>query len=127
MKKIINLLIIIGIAYGIYYLVNTIKIVDRVDCLLIGGTPVNIKEVGPNILSNEVVCAEPTTDANKKCYDNSDCTKDCIIERYSDEYPNVAAFIDKNEYDKRGYCQPYEDMDCYVSRDNGTIVIHKCK
>ena len=127
MKKIFNLLIIAGIAYGIYYLGDQVKIIDRLNCLGMGGTPVNVKEVGANIVSNDVVCAEPTVDANDDCYDNDDCTGDCILERYSDEYPDVATFIEKQGYDKRGYCQPYKDMDCYISRDMGTIVIHKCK
>jgi len=126
MKKMFNLLIILGIAYGIYYFADQTKIFKRIDCLGLGGTPVNVREVGPNILSNDIICAEPTTDANKDCYDNAECTGDCILERYSDEYPDVSAFLDKHGYDKRGYCQPYQEMDCYVSRDRGTIVIKKC-
>lgn len=121
-----NLLIILGIAYGIYYFADQTKIFTRIDCLGLGGTPVNISEVGPNILSNDVVCAEPNTDANKECYDNSECIGDCILERYSDEYPDISAFLDRHGSDKRGYCQPYKEMDCYVSRDRGTIVIKKC-
>jgi len=126
MKKIFNFLIIIGIVYGVYYFADQTKIFKRLNCLGLGGTPVNVKEVGANVISNDIVCAEPTIDANKECFDNTDCNEDCILERYSDEYPDVTTFLDKQGYDKRGYCQPYKEMDCYVSRDRGTIVIHKC-
>lgn len=126
MKKIFNFIIFCLIIYGLYYVADQTQVFKRIDCLGLGGTPVKISEVGANSLDIAVVCAEPTTDANKDCYDNDECTGDCIIERYSDGYDNVGDFLDKHESNKRGYCQPYKEMDCYVARDRGTIVIHKC-
>ena len=126
MKKFFTIALMGLIGYGIYFVADETKILARLDCLGLGGTPVKISEVGSNTLKNEIVCAEPTIDANKECYDSSDCDGDCILERYSDGYAHAGEFIDKNGRDRRGYCQPYKEMDCYVSRDRGIIVIHKC-
>ena len=50
-----------------------------------------------------------------------------ILERYSDGYNHVGDFITAHGRDKRGYCQPYKEMDCYVTRDiSGTIILRKC-
>ena len=127
MKKFFNIVLIGVICYGIYFVLMETKIIGKLECLVIGITPVLSSDLGPKTLNPKVVCAEPTTDANKECYDSGECSGNCILERYSDAYNHVGDFITANGRDKRGYCQPYKEMDCYVERDRtGNIILHKC-
>jgi hypothetical protein len=127
MKKFFNIVLICAICYGIYFVLKETQIISKIECLTVGGTPVLSSEVGPKTVNPKVVCAEPTTDANKECYDSRECSGDCILERYSDGYNHVGDFITAHGRDKRGYCQPYKEMDCYVTRDiSGTIILRKC-
>jgi len=126
MKKFLNLLLFGLICFGIYTLFDETQFIQKSQCLIVGKTPVSSNDIGAKTENPTTVCVEPTTDANEECYDSRDCDGACILERYSDAYDHAGDFIIKNGADKRGYCQPYEDMDCFVERNNGMIVLHKC-
>ncbi|MBW6442062.1 hypothetical protein K0B04_04145 [Patescibacteria group bacterium] len=126
MKKIFTFIILSAAVYGIYFLLDETQIIKKSECLAVGKNPVSSNDIGKQTLNPWIVCAEPTTDAGKECYDSIDCTEACILERNSDGYENAGDFIIKNGSGVRGYCQPYEEMDCFVERNRGMIVVRKC-
>jgi hypothetical protein len=126
MKNLFYLLIIAAVGFGIYKVLDETQVIQKAQCLVVGKTPVSSNDIGAKTDNPKTICAEPTTDANKECYDSLDCKEACIVERYSEGYEHAGDFVLKNGADKRGYCQPYEDMDCFIERKSGMIVIHKC-
>lgn len=126
MKKFFTLILLILLGYGLYTVFDRTQILKKVECLGIGKTPVSSNEIGKITEDPWVVCAEPTTDALKECYDSSECIGACIIDKSSEGYEHSGDFIDKYGSNKTGYCQPYEEMDCFVERDRGLIILRKC-
>lgn len=127
MKKFFNIVFICAICYGIYFIIEKTQLAARTECLIAGKTPVLSSDLGHKTLNPKIICAEPTTDANMECYDSRDCSGDCILDIDSSAYRHIGDFISENGRDKRGYCQPFKEMDCYVERDRaGTIIFHRC-
>ena len=126
MKKIITLLIIGLIGYGLYTLFDETQIIQKSQCLVVGKDPVLSTDLGYKDGRIRTICAEPTTDGNKECYDSTECVEACILSMNADDYEHTGEFIYDMGSDVRGYCQPYEEMDCFVERSRGMIVLHKC-
>ncbi len=98
----------------------------KLRCYLLGKTPVYSDEIGMVVHNPQIVCAQKTPDANEKCFDSDECNQACILERYSYGYQDEQDFINKNGEDKIGYCQPFLNMDCFVERKKGKIILHVC-
>lgn len=127
MNKILTIAFLLFLGYGVYILATEYKITNRIWCLALAKTPVSTVDLGKKNAKPEIICAEPTTDAGKDCYDSVDCVKACILDKSSDGYENALDFYAKYSPNIRGHCQEYEEMDCFVERDHGSIVIHKCQ
>lgn len=126
MKKIITLLLIGLIGYGIYILFDETQIIQRSQCLIVGKDPVLSTDLGYTDGNIRTICAEPTIDANEECYDSTECVEACILSLNADKYAHTGEFLYDMGGDATGYCQPYEEMDCFVERNRGMIVLHKC-
>ena len=126
MKKIFTFIFLSAFVYGIYFVLDETQILKKSECLALGKTPLSSNDLGKKTVKLTIVCAEPMVDAGKNCYDSIDCDGACILEMYSDEYEHASDFILKNGTDVRGYCQSYQEMDCFVERDRGMVVLHTC-
>jgi hypothetical protein len=126
MKKLFTLIIIGMVGYGLYFLFDETQMIQKSQCLAVGKDPVLSTDLGLTDGKVRTICAEPTTDGNKDCYDSSECVEACILSLNADDYAHTGEFINKMGADVRGYCQPYYEMDCFVERNRGMIVLNKC-
>lgn len=126
MKNILAFFIIGLIGYGLYYAIDEYSLLKQIECLSIGKTPISTQELGITSHESKVICAEPTTDGGKECYDSIECKKACILDKSSEGYEHAGDFISQNGNDVRGHCQEYNESACFVERNRGVIVIHKC-
>ncbi len=75
MKKILNFLILCLLGFGIYTLFVDFQIVQKIECLGLGKSLVSPNDIGRRTDKPQIICAEPTTDANKDCYDSQECAE----------------------------------------------------
>lgn len=126
MNKFIGLILIALLGYGIYVLFDETQIIQKAQCLVVGKDPVLSTDLGYKDGVKRVICSEPTIDAYEECYDSTDCVKACILSMEADSYSYTSDFISQMGSDVRGFCQPYEETSCFVERNRGMIVLHKC-
>lgn len=126
MKNIMTLFILGILGYGIFYLFGELQLLKKIECLGVGKTPISSYDLGAKSGEPTIVCAEPTTDGGKECYDSSECSFACILDKNSQPYSHAGDFISQKGSDLKGQCQEFEENQCFVERKHGIIVIHKC-
>ncbi|MBN1168648.1 hypothetical protein JXA63_02040 [Candidatus Woesebacteria bacterium] len=98
------------------------------ECYKKGGEIVSSNEVSFIVHHPDEVCAFRYSDAGKECFDGSECQGACILERYSYGWRNESEYLSSNpeSENKIGSCQRYKNMECFIERKEGRIILHHC-
>lgn len=153
MKKILTIISILILLFIINILSSSILeitplqlIYIYLDRLLLPITcPLRNGEIIPyNFDGTLTYCRLEYSDASKICYEKKDCQGACILENrwlFASDYnfhkfkldpDNLTLFVmDDQQADrflnKKGNCQKYHDLDCFVERNNNKIILHTCQ